>query len=163
SRPGTYGGGLQAFTGSPGGDPPAAETARATPVFPPPPIPVGRPVAGGAPRARDVLCGCPPARGGTRAPGRGTGRRGCGGWVGPGLAHEVNNPAAAALRAAGDLRGALQGLEDVVAWLAEADVPAERAHALLALRRDAVDSLRPVARGGIELANAEDAIGTWLD
>jgi signal transduction histidine kinase len=79
------------------------------------------------------------------------------------LAHEVNNPAAAALRATAELRGAMQQVQDVVAWLASGDVSAERLRGLLSLRDAALAAVRPSARSGMELANAEDQMGTWLD
>ena len=163
SRPGTYGGGLQAFTGSAVGYRATAKTRQPSRFFRLPSVELGRLIAEWSPVARHFVDGYLQRLEGIEATVRGREKLISLGRVAAGLAHEVNNPAAAALRSAGDLRGALRGLEDVVAWLADADVPAERARALLALRRDVVDSVRPVARGGIELANAEDTLGTWLD
>ena len=48
------------------------------------------------------------------------------GRLAAGLAHEVNNPAAAAMRATADLRTARSKLQDVVGWLASANLPADR-------------------------------------
>jgi signal transduction histidine kinase len=163
SRRGTYGGGLQAFTGSAVGYRATAKTLQPSRFFRLPSVELGRLIAEWSPVARHFIDGYLQRLEGIEATVRGREKLISLGRVAAGLAHEVNNPAAAALRAAGDLRGALRGLEDVVAWLADADLPAERARALLALRRDAVDSKRPAARGGIELANAEDALGSWLD
>jgi signal transduction histidine kinase len=79
------------------------------------------------------------------------------------LAHEVNNPATAALRATADLRGGIQQLQDVVAWLASANLPPDRLLALLKLQHDALGAARPSIRSGLELATAEDELGDWLD
>ncbi len=163
SRPGTYGGGLQAFSGSAVGYRATARTLQPSRFFRLPSVELGRLIAEWSPVARHFIDGYVQRLEGIEATVRSREKLISLGRVAAGLAHEVNNPAAAALRAVGDLRAALRGLEDVVGWLADANIPSERAHALLQLQRDAVASTRPVARAGIELANAEDALGTWLD
>ena len=75
----------------------------------------------------------------------------------------MNNPAAAALRATADLRPALHLLQGVVGWLASADLPSDRLRGLLSLKSDALGAVQRPARSAIELANAEDEAGTWLD
>jgi signal transduction histidine kinase len=67
------------------------------------------------------------------------------------------------MRATADLRSEMQKLQDVVERLASADLPSKRLRALLSLKDEAVSTQRPPARGGIDLANAEDKIASWLD
>ena len=73
-----------------------------------------------------------------------------------------NNPAAAALRATGELHGTLQQLRDVVAWLASANLSSDRLLELVNLQRDGPRAARPSMRSGLELANAEEVLGDWL-
>jgi signal transduction histidine kinase len=163
SRPGTYGGGLRAFTGSAVGYRATAKTTQPSRFFRLPSTELGRLLAEWSPVARHFIDGYLQRLEGIEATVRGREKLISLGRVAAGLAHEVNNPAAAALRSAGELRGALRGLEGVVAWLADAEAAPERARALLELQRDAAAATRPVPSAGIALANAEDALGTWLD
>ncbi|WP_310961366.1 sensor histidine kinase [Nocardioides terrisoli] len=84
------------------------------------------------------------------------------GTLSAGLAHELNNPAAAAARAVDALNGASGRLLDTLTDLATNDVTASQFGALDALRRELVatsgDPLSPVA-----LADREDELASWLD
>jgi signal transduction histidine kinase len=165
SRPGTYGGGLQAFTGS-GlriGYRATAKASQPSRFFQLPSSDLGRLVGEWSPLARHLLDGYLQRLESIEATVREQERLASLGRLAAGLAHEVNNPAAAAIRATTELRGALNQLHDVVGWLADADLSGDRLRALLRLQHDAVAAVRPSPRGGIELANAEDKIGTWLD
>jgi signal transduction histidine kinase len=82
------------------------------------------------------------------------------GTLSAGLAHELNNPAAAAARGAAELADALGALEDAPRALAAAGVDA----ATLARAREALDAA--AADGGadpLEAADLEDELGAWLD
>jgi signal transduction histidine kinase len=165
SRPGTYGGGLQAFSGSgaASGYRATAKATRPSRFFRLPSSELGRLLGEWSPVSKHFLDGYLQRLEGIEATVRERERLISLGRLAAGLAHEVNNPAAAAIRATADLRVALRRLQDVVGWLASADLPGERIRALLAVQRDAVGVTRPSTRSGIELANAEDEIGTWLD
>jgi signal transduction histidine kinase len=165
SRPGTYGGGLQAFAGS-GAASGYRATARASQpsqFFRLPSSDLGRLLAEWSPVAKHLLDGYLQRLEGIEATVRERERLISLGRLAAGLAHEVNNPAAAALRSTADLREATHQLQDVVAWLATANLTAERLHGLLNLQRDALRAARPSPASGIDLANAEDELGTWLD
>ena len=82
------------------------------------------------------------------------------GTLAAGLAHEINNPAAAATRAAADLDDTCQTLLSSLGRLAQEDISAEQLTALDALRREIeppATSLNPLA-----VADAEDALSSWL-
>ncbi|HEU4947212.1 MAG TPA: ATP-binding protein [Kribbella sp.] len=82
------------------------------------------------------------------------------GTLAAGLAHEINNPATAATRAAGALEGACQTLLSSLTRLAEGDISASQFTALDALRRE----IEPQAAAvdPLDLADHEEAISSWL-
>ena len=61
------------------------------------------------------------------------------GTMAAGLAHELNNPAAAANRAASDLIEALKAIGTALNSFVEAGIEREDAEKLLALQREALD------------------------
>jgi signal transduction histidine kinase len=82
------------------------------------------------------------------------------GTLAAGLAHEINNPASAATRAADALQTANDGLLSALARLAQDDISAGQFSALDRLRREVpgpVIDADPLAR-----ADREDALATWL-
>jgi signal transduction histidine kinase len=82
------------------------------------------------------------------------------GTLAAGLAHEINNPAAAASRAVDDLETACQTLLSSLGLLAHNEISARQFTALDALRREIepqVDAQDPLA-----LADREDALSSWL-
>ena len=86
------------------------------------------------------------------------------GQMSAGLAHELNNPAAAAKRTATALADALDTLDGAMAAFVDAGVERADAELLLALKREAHDrALTATARDGLDAADAEDAIGDWLE
>lgn len=165
SRPGTYGGGLQAFAGSAAasGYRATARAVRPSRFFRLPSTELGRLLAEWSPVAKHLLDGYLQRLEGIEATVREREHLISLGRLAAGLAHEVNNPAAAAVRASADLRGATDQLQGVVAWLATANLTSDQLQALLRLQRDAVGAVRPPLRSGIELANAEEELGNWLD
>jgi len=86
------------------------------------------------------------------------------GQMSAGLAHELNNPAAAAKRTAAALGEALDVLDGAMASFVEAGVSREDAEVFLALKREAIERAEgAAARDGLDAADAEDAIGDWLE
>jgi signal transduction histidine kinase len=82
------------------------------------------------------------------------------GTLAAGLAHEINNPAAAAVRAVDDLEDACRALLASVSQLAAHEVSAEQLRALDMLRQEVI---RPaVAPDGMALADQEEALASWL-
>ncbi len=82
------------------------------------------------------------------------------GTLAAGLAHELNNPAAAATRATDALEGSVDTLLASLHRLAQGDISAGQFRALDGLRREiepAATALDP-----LELADREDEISTWL-
>jgi signal transduction histidine kinase len=165
SRPGTYGGGIQAFSGSAvaSGYRATANALQPSRFFRLSSGELGRLLAEWSPVAKHLLDGYLQRLESIEATVRERERLISLGRLAAGLAHEVNNPAAAAMRATADLRGTMHNLQDVVGWLASADLPSDRLRGLLSLQNEAASTGRPPARSGIDMANAEDAIGSWLD
>ncbi len=81
------------------------------------------------------------------------------------LAHELNNPAAAAVRATGQLRDRVAGMRHKLAMVAAGDVDRETIHRLVVLQEVAVEraakSRRPLT--AVEEADHEDALAERLD
>lgn len=84
------------------------------------------------------------------------------GTMAAGLAHEINNPAAASIRAVEALRTAAGSVLTSLLLLAHRQITAEQYVALDALRLDATGAEAPEG-GALVLADAEEAVGSWLD
>jgi signal transduction histidine kinase len=81
------------------------------------------------------------------------------GTMAAGLAHELNNPAAAAKRAAAEMADALEVLGSVIGRFVESGITREEAEALVALQRDAVRTASERgALGALDAADAEDEV-----
>jgi signal transduction histidine kinase len=82
------------------------------------------------------------------------------GTLAAGLAHEINNPASAATRAAGALQQACDDLLESLRRLAARAITADQYTALDELRR----SLRPIEKAPdpIEAAEREEALADWM-
>jgi len=86
------------------------------------------------------------------------------GTMAAGLAHELNNPAAAARRAASDMADALDVLGSVIGRFVESGVERAEAESLVGLQREAVR--RAQERGpldGLDAADAEDELLEQLE
>ena len=83
------------------------------------------------------------------------------GTMAAGLAHELNNPAAAARRAASDLVDAVEIMNHVLKTFVEAGVEREDAAKLLELHAEALE--RAAARGPLDALDASDAEDEMLD
>ena len=82
------------------------------------------------------------------------------GTLSAGLAHEINNPAAAATRAVDALETAWQTLLTALSRLAQGDISAGQFAALDALRRELEP--RAAVRDPLALADHEDALSDWM-
>ena len=164
-QPGTYGGGLLAFPGSgvATGYRATAKALQSSRFFRLPSTELGRLLGQWSPVAKHLLDGYLQRLEGIEATVRERERLISLGRLAAGLAHEVNNPASAALHAAAELRAALANLQQAVGVLLGADLTSAQREALRELH-EAADQANPARpQHGIELANAEDVLGTWLD
>ncbi|WP_431934962.1 ATP-binding protein [Micromonospora sp. RP3T] len=86
------------------------------------------------------------------------------GALSAGLTHELNNPAAAAVRATSALRGRVAKMRHKLAMIADGRLDGRRLHDLVALQEEAVKraaaapTLSPLAA-----SDAEDELADWLD
>jgi signal transduction histidine kinase len=86
------------------------------------------------------------------------------GRMAAGLTHELNNPAAAARRAAAQLEEAMQAVTGAVGEFVEAGVEREDAARLIALQREAMAGMASrTAVDALDAADAEDALLTCLE
>ena len=85
------------------------------------------------------------------------------GAMAAGLAHELNNPATAARRAAADLRQCVEKVQDYACELNET-LSAEQWHQLVATSQEAVDCASSQPKlNSLEQSDREEAIECWLD
>jgi signal transduction histidine kinase len=82
------------------------------------------------------------------------------GTLAAGLAHEINNPAAAASRTVAELGQSCDALLEALTRLARDDISAAQFHALDELRRSAV---APDTIDALDLADRESDLATWLE
>jgi signal transduction histidine kinase len=84
-----------------------------------------------------------------------------------GLTHELNNPAAAAVRATSALRERVAGMRHKLAMLAGSEIDGDALKQLTALQEDAVAHVREAATGvplsPLESGDREDEFGEWLE
>jgi signal transduction histidine kinase len=83
------------------------------------------------------------------------------GTLAAGLAHEINNPAAAVTRAVADLETACATVRSSIGRLAQGEIPAQELAALDRL----LGELRPpeTALGPLAMSDLEDALAGWLE
>jgi signal transduction histidine kinase len=86
------------------------------------------------------------------------------GRMSAGLAHELNNPVAAARRTAASLTDALDALGGVMGEFVESGIERTEAAGLIALQREAMARAKAAdGRSGLDAADAEDAMGELLE
>jgi signal transduction histidine kinase len=83
------------------------------------------------------------------------------GTLAAGLAHELNNPAAAAARAVTSLDGASTTMLSALGRLADGEISAAQFAALDGLRREVRSSAN--ARDPVDVADAEQELSSWLE
>ncbi len=87
------------------------------------------------------------------------------GQLSAGLTHQLNNPAAATARAAAELRDRVAGMRQKLAMLADGTVTPEALRALVRLQEEVAEQVAKSTSqhlSAIETADAEDAVGEWL-
>ena len=86
------------------------------------------------------------------------------GALSAGLTHELNNPAAAAVRATSALRERVAGMRHKLAMLAGSDIDGDALRVLTTLQEDAVLRARNAGPlGPLEASDREEALGEWLE
>ena len=86
------------------------------------------------------------------------------GSLSAGLTHELNNPAAAAVRAAATLRQRVAGMRSKLAMLADGTLDTTKLHQLVAIQEEAVERVAKARElSPMELSDAEDSLTDWLE
>ncbi|MEV4516243.1 ATP-binding protein [Dactylosporangium sp. NPDC049525] len=86
------------------------------------------------------------------------------GALSAGLTHELNNPAAAAVRATAVLRDRIAGMRHKLAMIADGRLDGQQLHGLVELQERAVKlAANAPKRSALAASDAEDTIGDWLD
>jgi signal transduction histidine kinase len=88
------------------------------------------------------------------------------GQLSAGLTHQLNNPAAATARAAGELRERLARMRQKLAMLADGAFPPDALHALVALQDEIAEQVAKSTSqhmSAIDTADCEDAVADWLE
>ncbi|RJL32694.1 ATP-binding protein [Bailinhaonella thermotolerans] len=86
------------------------------------------------------------------------------GSLSAGLTHELNNPAAAAVRATSALRERVAGMRHKLALIADGRLDGSRLRELVELQEEAVRRAAAApALSALAASDAEDALGDWLD
>ncbi|MFB9239883.1 ATP-binding protein [Plantactinospora siamensis] len=81
-----------------------------------------------------------------------------------GLTHELNNPAAAAVRATSALRDRVAGMRHKLAMIADGRLDGQQLHRLVELQEQAVKRAASAPeRTPLQVSDAEDAVADWLD
>lgn len=85
------------------------------------------------------------------------------GTLAAGLMHELNNPGAAARRAAQQLRDNLIRLQEISLRFTEANLTLEQKRCMADLQAEALKFQKPQAMSSLEQADAEEAMLEWLE
>ncbi len=86
------------------------------------------------------------------------------GSLSAGLTHELNNPAAAAVRASSSLRERVAGMRHKLALLTQRPFDRTTLEALMRLQEDSVEHVAKAAElSPLEASDREDEIGDWLE
>ncbi|MFF0869493.1 ATP-binding protein [Nonomuraea sp. NPDC050227] len=86
------------------------------------------------------------------------------GTITAGLTHELNNPAAAAVRAVSELRSLIKASRIQLAQLAEAGIPPEKLRTLIEAQEACTSNLgNQPQRSPLEISDAEDELGEALE
>ena len=85
------------------------------------------------------------------------------GTLAAGLMHELNNPGAAAVRAASQLRNNLLRMHDLTAKFSRAEMSSEQKQCMFELQDHALSIERPLRQNSLEQSDAEEALAEWME
>jgi signal transduction histidine kinase len=85
------------------------------------------------------------------------------GTLAAGLMHELNNPGAAARRAASQLRENLVRLHEISLRFKECDFTAEQKHCMFDLQKHALATKQPLMMNSLDQSDAEEALAEWME
>jgi signal transduction histidine kinase len=86
------------------------------------------------------------------------------GALSAGLMHELNNPAAAAVRATGALRQRVAGMRHKLAKLADGRIEPGQLDALVVLQEEVIEkAAKAPVLTAMQASDAEDALGDWME
>jgi signal transduction histidine kinase len=85
------------------------------------------------------------------------------GTLAAGLMHELNNPGAAARRAASQLRENLMRLHELSARFSKSDMTAAQKQCIFDLQEQALAGSQPMLMNSLEQSDAEEALAEWLE
>jgi signal transduction histidine kinase len=85
------------------------------------------------------------------------------GTLAAGLMHELNNPGAAASRAAAQLRDNLLRMHKLSATFTKSPLTQEQKECMLELQEQALSAKGPVMMNSLEQSDAEDALVEWME
>ncbi len=88
------------------------------------------------------------------------------GRLSAGLTHQLNNPAAASVRAAADLRVRIAGMRQKMLMLADGTITPQALRGLVRLQEQIAEQVAKAASqhlAALETADHEDAVGQWLE
>lgn len=85
------------------------------------------------------------------------------GTMAAGLMHELNNPGAAARRAASQLRQNLQRMQELSMRLSRTQLNVDQKECLFELQGHAMLAEKPVRMNSLEQSDAEEELATWME
>jgi signal transduction histidine kinase len=85
------------------------------------------------------------------------------GTLAAGLMHELNNPGAAAVRAAAQLRENLLRMHKLTAKFSKAQLSDEQKQCMFDMQDHALTQERPVRMNSLEQSDAEEALAEWME
>ena len=85
------------------------------------------------------------------------------GTLAAGLMHELNNPGAAAVRAAAQLRANLMRMHQLTAKFSKATLSEEQKQCMFQLQEYALSKGKPVRMNSLEQSDAEEALAEWME
>ncbi len=85
------------------------------------------------------------------------------GTLAAGLMHELNNPGAAARRAASQLRENLIRMQELSAKFKECDLTKEQKQCLFDLQKHALAAKKPLMMNSLDQSDAEEALAEWME
>ena len=85
------------------------------------------------------------------------------GTLAAGLMHELNNPGAAAVRAASQLRANMMRMHQLTAKFSRYDLNHEQKDCMFEMQRQALSRQEPLRLNSLEQSDAEEALAGWME